>query len=117
MRISDWSSDVCSSDLVYREGVTLYIAQYQLLVEDACAGMNSLIGLLSIRLFYIYVLRGAGWRYSLLLASLLVPIAVLVDMVRIIFLILFTHSFGYSVAQGFSHSTSGFLLFALALLL
>src|SRR3546814_7999434 len=45
---------------VYREGVTLYIAQYQLLVEDACAGMNSLIGLLSISLFYIYVLREAG---------------------------------------------------------
>src|SRR3546814_18030477 len=76
---------------VYREGVTLYIAQYQLLVEDACAGMNSLIGLLSISMFYIYVLRGAGWRYSLLLASLIVPIAVLDNMVRITLLVLLTY--------------------------
>src|SRR3546814_19226742 len=32
---------------VYREGVTLYIAPYQLLVADACTGMNRLIGLRS----------------------------------------------------------------------
>src|SRR3546814_11729650 len=98
---------------VYREGVTLYIAQYQLLVEDACAGMNSLIGLLSISLFHIYVLRGAGWRYSLLLASLIVPIAVLANMVRITLLVLLTFYFGDAFAQEFLHYTAGFPLFAL----
>src|SRR3546814_6571203 len=75
--------------------------------------MNSLIGLLSISLFYIYVLRGAGWRYSLLLASLIVPIAVLANMVRITLLVLLTYYFGDAVAQGFLHSTAGFLLFEL----
>src|SRR3546814_13017590 len=79
--------------------------------------MNSLIGLLSISLFYIYVLRGAGWRYSLLLASLIVPIAVMANMVRITLLVLITYYLGDAVAQGFLHSTAGFLLFALALAL
>ena len=55
---------------VYREGVTLMIAQYQLLVEDACSGMNSMTGLVAISLFYIYLLRNASWRYSLFLVFL-----------------------------------------------
>jgi len=102
---------------VFREGVTLYIAQYQLLVEDACAGMNSLMGLISISLFYIYVLRGAEWRYALLLVCLIVPVAVLANMVRISVLVLLTWGWGDAVAQGFLHFSAGFLLFALALLL
>lgn len=102
---------------VFREGVTLYIGPYQLLVEDACAGMNSLMGLISISLFYIYVLRGAEWRYALLLAALIVPVAVMANMVRISLLVLLTWGYGDAVAQGFLHFTAGFLLFALALLL
>lgn len=102
---------------VFREGVTLYIAQYQLLVEDACAGMNSLMGLISISLFYIYVLRGAEWRYALFLVCLIVPVAVLANMVRISLLVLLTWGWGDAVAQGFLHFTAGFVLFALALLL
>lgn len=102
---------------VFREGVTMYIAQYQLLVEDACAGMNSLMGLISISLFYIYVLRAAQWRYALLLVALIIPVAVLANMVRISLLILLTWGYGDAVAQGFLHFTAGFLIFALALLL
>lgn len=102
---------------VYREGVTLYVAQYQLLVEDACAGMNSLIGLISISLFYIYVLRGAGWRYSLMLVCLIVPVAILANMVRIMLLVLLTWYAGDAVAQGFLHNSAGFLVFVLALAL
>lgn len=99
---------------VYREGVTLYVAQYQLLVEDACAGMNSLVGLVSISLFYIYVLRGAGWRYSLLLVCLIVPVAVLANIMRIIMLVLLTWFAGDAVAQGLLHNSAGFLVFVLA---
>ncbi|MCF8708559.1 exosortase V [Rhizorhapis sp. SPR117] len=102
---------------VYREGVTLYISQYQLLVEDACSGLNSLVGLTSISLFYIYVLRETGWRYSLLLTGLIVPVAVLANIVRISMLVLLTYYFGDSVVQGFLHFAPGFLLFALSLAL
>ena len=56
-------------------GVTIYIAQYQLLVEDACAGLNSLISLTAVGLFYIYLMHNASWRYSALLLALLLPIA------------------------------------------
>jgi exosortase len=102
---------------IFRQGVTLIVAQYQLLVEDACSGMNSLTGLTAISLFYIYLLRNASWRYSLLLAALVIPIAIVANIVRIIILVLLTYYFGNAVAQGFLHETAGMVLFATALML
>lgn len=102
---------------VYREGVTLMVAHYQLLVEDACSGMNSLVGLVAISLFYIYLLRNASWKYSLLLAMLVIPIAVVANIIRVAVLVLLTYFFGDAVAQGFLHMAAGLLLFTSALLL
>ena len=102
---------------IVREGVTLMVDQYQLLVEDACSGMNSLIGLIAISLFYIYLARSASWRYSIFLVSLVIPIAVLANILRIIVLVLLTYFFGDGVAQGFLHVTAGLFLFGVALLL
>lgn len=100
-----------------REGVTMTAGPYQLLVEDACSGLNSLIGLVAITLFYVYLLRNAGWRYSLFLVALIIPVATLANVIRIVFLILLTYHFGDAVGQGFLHVSAGLFLFALSLAL
>ena len=100
-----------------REGVTMTAGPYQLLVEDACSGLNSLVGLVSITLFYIYLLRNAGWKYSLFLVCLIIPVAIVANVIRIVFLILLTYYFGDAVGQGFLHVSAGLFLFALSLLL
>lgn len=102
---------------IMQEGVTLYVAQYQLLVEDACSGMNSLVGLTAISLFYIYLLRGSSVRYSILLTLFVIPIAIVGNIIRILILILLTYFFGDEVAQGFLHMAAGITLFAIDLLL
>jgi exosortase len=102
---------------VFREGVTLMVAQYQLLVEDACSGMNSIVGLTAISLFYIYLLRNASWKYSIFLVFLVIPIAILANVIRVATLVLLTYFFGDGVAQGFLHMAAGLLLFTSALLL
>ncbi|PZQ58325.1 MAG: exosortase [Phenylobacterium zucineum] len=102
---------------LYQEGVTMIVGPYQLLVEDACSGLNSLIGLIAITTFYIYLLRDAGWRYSLFLVCLIIPVAIAANVVRIVVLILLTYFFGDAVGQGFLHVTAGLFLFALSLLL
>jgi exosortase len=102
---------------VARQGVTIFVAEYQLLVEDACSGMNSIIGIIAVTLLYIYLSRGSSWRYSLLLTSFAVPIAIVANILRIMTLILLTYFFGDAVAQGFLHYTAGFFLFALSLVL
>lgn len=98
-------------------GVTLYIAQYQLLVEDACAGLNSIISLTAVGLFYIYLLHNASGRYALLLLAFLLPIAVAANVVRVIILVLLTYHFGNEVAQGYLHDFAGIVTFVSALLL
>jgi exosortase len=100
-----------------REGVTIFVAQYQLLVEDACSGMNSLIGLVAISLLYIYLVRGSSWFYALSLVALVIPIAIIANIIRIVILICLTYFFGDAIAQGFSHFAAGLVLFATALLL
>jgi exosortase len=102
---------------VAHEGVVIYVAQYQLLVEDACSGMNSIFGLLAISLFYIYLMRGGSWWYSLILGVLSVPIAILANIIRIVILILLTYYAGDDVAQGFLHMAAGVFVFATALVL
>ena len=98
-----------------RQGIVIYIAQYKLLVEDACSGMNSLIGLIAVMLFYIYIIHRASIRYTLALGLAIIPIAVIVNIIRVMALILLTYYAGDEVAQGFLHVTTGIVLFAAAL--
>ncbi len=100
---------------IARQGVTLFVGPYQLLVEDACSGMNSLFGLTAISLLYVYLRRGQHLGYSALMMALAVPIAVAANIVRIMTLVLLTYFAGDEVAQGFLHMTAGLLLFAVAL--
>jgi len=100
---------------IVREGVMLYVAQYQLLVKDACAGLNSIVSLTAIGLFYIYLLHRASWRYSLFLLCWILPVAVLANFIRVILLVLITYHLGDAMAQGFLHSTAGLLMFVTAL--
>jgi exosortase len=102
---------------VGRQGVTIFVSTYQLLVEDACAGLNSLVSLSAIGLFYVYMLRGSNWRYSMLLLALVLPVAVGANMVRVAALVLITYYFGNAAAQGYLHNFAGMVTFVSALLL
>jgi exosortase B len=102
---------------VGRLGVTLYIGSYQLLVEDACAGLNSLVSLSAIGLFYVYLLRGSNPLYSLLLLAMVIPIAIVANCVRVAALVLITYHFGNAMAQGYLHNFAGMVTFVSALLL
>jgi exosortase len=98
------------------EGVVIYVGQYQLLVAAACSGLNSIISLSAITLFYIYLRHEANWRYALLLALLIVPVALLANFIRVLILILLTYHAGEAAAQGFLHNFAGLSMFMIALL-
>lgn len=98
------------------EGVMIYIGQYELLVAAACSGLNSIISLSAISLFYIYVRHQADWRYAGLLVLLIVPVALLANFVRVLILILMTYHLGEAAAQGFLHNFAGVFMFAVALI-
>ena len=97
-------------------GVSIQIAQYDLLIAAACAGLNSIISLSAICLFYIYVRHNANFRYAALLLLTIIPVAVFANFVRVIVLILITYHMGDAAAQGFLHDFAGLVMFSVALL-
>lgn len=97
-------------------GVTMQIGQYQLFVAQACSGLNSLVSLSAISLFYVYVRHQENWRYAVLLLLMIVPVAVFANFVRILILILLTYYGGEAAAQGFLHNFAGLTMFVTALL-
>ncbi len=98
-----------------RSGVVLTIGQYQLLIADACSGLNSMFSLSALGLFYIYR-RGHTnqWRNAFLLGSVL-PTAYLANVARVAILVMVTYHFGDSAGQSFVHDFAGALLFLIAL--
>lgn len=99
---------------VARQGVMLYIGQYQLLVADACAGLNSIFALEAVGVFYMSVVGHKNkWR-NISLAALILPISFVANVLRVMALVLITYYFGDEVGQGFVHDFAGILLFMVA---
>ncbi len=102
---------------VARSGVILQIAQYQLLVADACAGMRTLFMLEALGILYLELVRHSSWLRNLLLALLIVPISFAANVGRVLILCLLTFYFGDEVGQGFMHGFAGISLFLIGLAL
>ncbi len=102
---------------VGQSGVVLTVGPYQLMVADACAGLNSLFTLEALGLLYMNVMQHtAVWRNTAL-ALLVVPISFAANVLRVLVLVLVTYHFGDAAGQGFIHGFAGLLLMLAALLL
>lgn len=97
-------------------GVTIQIANYELLVAAACAGLNSIITLSAICLFYVYLRHRSDWVAFLTVGALIIPTAVFSNFVRVLVLVLVTYYLGEAAAQGFLHDFAGLTLFLVSLI-
>jgi exosortase B len=100
-----------------RSGVVLTIGPYQLLVADACAGLNSIFALEAIGVFYMSVAQHTNQLRNSLLALLILPISFASNVIRVVTLVLVTYYFGDAVGQGFVHDFAGIVLFMVATML
>jgi len=102
---------------VGRSGVMLTVGQYQLMVADACAGLNSMFTLEALGMLYMNLMRYTSVARNVTLAVMLVPIAFCANIGRVMILVLVTYYFGDAAGQGFVHGFAGMVLFLLALTL
>ncbi len=102
---------------ISRAGVILQIGQYQLLVADACAGLQTLLTLEALGLFYLNLKPHASTLRNVALALLIVPISFTANVIRVIVLTLITYHAGAAAGQGFLHGFAGIVLFLTALCL
>jgi exosortase B len=102
---------------IARSGVILSVGPYQLLVADACAGLNSMFTLEALGLLYMNLMGYTSPLRNILLAAVLIPVSFCANVVRVIILILITYHFGDEAGQGFVHGFAGMVLFIVALML
>jgi len=102
---------------ISRNGVILYLGQYQLLVADVCAGLHTLFSLEAMGLFYLHITRHGSWWRNTLLAILIIPISLAANTIRVMSLSLITYYLGDEAGQGFLHGFAGMVLFVSALIL
>ncbi|MEI7443662.1 MAG: exosortase B [Burkholderiales bacterium] len=98
---------------VARTGVVLTVGPYQLLIADACSGLNSMISLTGVGLVYVHTAGHASRLHNLALLSLVLPIAFVANIVRVCLLMWVTFEFGDIAGQRF-HDWAGYLEIVLA---
>ncbi len=100
---------------VGRSGVVMTVGQYQLLVTEACAGLQTMFTLEAMGLLYASLMHHTSALRNVFLAALVVPVSFAANVVRVMALALVTFHFGDAAGQGFLHGFAGVLLFVVAL--
>lgn len=99
-----------------QEGSVIRMRHAQVIVDDVCSGLRSLISLMALGSIFAYWMKSVMIkRYILFLTT--IPIAIITNVFRVIFLSSVAEIWGPQYAVGFLHIASGFLVFVLAFIL
>lgn len=97
----------------FREGSIIRMPHAHVVVDDVCSGLRSLISLTALASIFAYWLKAPMYkRIFLFLAA--IPVAVITNVCRVVFLSSVSEIWGTQYATGFVHDLSGFMVFALA---
>jgi exosortase B len=102
---------------VAQNGVMIMIGTYQLMVKDACSGMNSIFALSAIGVFYAYAFRWNEKLRSLILLVSIIPITIAANFIRVLTLVLIAYYGGPDLLEGLVHDLTGIGLFVVAIIL
>ena len=100
---------------IARTGVMLTIGQYQMLVADACSGLNTMFSLSALGLLFMYLTARASVLHNFIMLAGILPIAFVANIVRVLVLMLVTYHFGDEAGQGYLHGAAGIVLLMSAL--
>ena len=100
----------------HREGNIIYLPAYALEVNEACSGLRSLETLMALgALFGYLILPGKIKPWILFLSA--IPIAIVVNIVRLIATAIEAYAISPKLAESFLHELSGLAVFIVALIL
>lgn len=99
-----------------RDGSLIRMQHANVMVDDVCSGLRSLISLAALGSIFAYQMRLSRIKKIFLFLSSL-PIAVVTNVCRIVFLATISEIWGPQYAVGFIHDFSGFMVFAIAFIL
>lgn len=100
----------------HRQGNIIYLPAYTLEVSEACSGLRSLATLMALGALFGYLtLDGKAKPIALFLLA--IPIAIAVNIFRLVFTAVGAYAISTKLAEDFLHELSGVLVFVIAILL
>lgn len=100
---------------VFLGGNVIDLGVYKLHVAEACSGLRYLFPILSFSYVFAVLYRGPMWHKAVLLLSA-VPIAILMNSLRIGVIGFMVDRYGIEHAEGFVHLFEGWVIFGLCIL-
>jgi exosortase len=101
---------------IFREGNVLHIPDKTFQVVEACSGIRSLISLSTLSLIFSYFTLNRWWSVTALLL-LSIPVAVVINILRVVSLVVVYHWFKIDLSVGTAHTVAGLVLFLFGLFL
>lgn len=98
---------------ILREGNVIHLPHTQLEVAEACSGLRSLLALVTTGVVFAYFF-GRGWLQRTVIVFASIPIAILVNALRVTGTGYLAYHYGLEVATGYYHLLEGFVMFGLA---
>jgi exosortase len=99
-----------------REGNVLHIQNISFQVVEACSGVRSLISLTTLSILIGYFTLTKFWSRSLLFIFS-IPVALVINLARVVFLVLAYHYFRIDLSAGILHTITGLVLFIIGFIL
>jgi exosortase B len=100
---------------IARNGVVLTVGQYEMLVADACSGLNTMYSLSALGVLFMYLTARTSLLHNAIMVVSILPIAFIANVVRVLVLILITYHYGDEAGQGYLHGSAGIVLLLAAL--
>jgi exosortase len=94
-----------------QHGSAIVMRHAYVVVDDVCSGLRSLITLMALGSLFTYWMKSSFTKKAILFLST-IPIAVVTNVGRIIFLAFVSEVWGTQYAVGFIHQLSGFIVFS-----
>jgi exosortase len=98
---------------VFAYGTTLETPNGVLQVADACSGFSTLYASITVACMVAYLCP--DWRRKIVVLLIAAPLAIAVNIVRVVILTLLVHWFGLDVLRTSAHELSGLATFMVAL--
>jgi exosortase len=98
---------------VFLEGNIIHLSDSRLFVAEACSGLRSLMALGTLGVVFAYFFR-KYWLERVILVLSTIPIAILVNALRVGLTGYLAYRYGSEAAQGAIHQVEGFFTFGIA---
>lgn len=99
-----------------QEGNMIKMPHSATIVDDACSGIRAIISLLAMGGLFVYWMKSDVSKKFMLMFSV-IPVALLTNSLRIVFLSVVLEFYGAKYTKGIVHDIAGFLIYGTAFLL